>query len=392
MNALDQNAQARSGKMSKSTVLIVDTGQPDREVIEEMIARTSGFRSEVAPADAATHFPNRYKPDVVMLDLEALTPEAINLLTSIRAIHGDAPIIVVSKSLEADQVRTLLKMKVQDWLTKPLNFKDLQNALHGAVRNFKLNTNKVHAVISAVGGAGATTVAISVADLMAKKIARGSSVGLFDLDFSMGSCGYYLNLQNPSNLDGVINAPSRIDGEFVKLIQQRMNDKFFVYSFKNRGIITHLNCYELVLRLLDVVTLEHTHTVLDIPYYETDWRQDVLSAVNTVTVVSEINLPAVKHTLDLLRSIKELPIDQRFVRVLLNKRRRSLFGGQNISTRKLKELFGTTPFEFLPVDSSVLGEAMDRGLPPGEINSGSRFLKILSRYVSKNLLATQEKK
>jgi len=375
--------------MAKYSVLVVDTGQPELGLLEALFLKTPGYRFEVVSADEALRAPGAHKPDIVMLDVETFAVEATSLLSAIRADHPDAPIIILSNPLEESQIRALIKLRVHDWLTKPLNPLDFQNALQGAIRNTKQNNNRVHAVISAVGGAGATTVAISIADIIARKAAKGAgSVGLFDLDFSMGSCGYYLNMRNTVNLEGVITNPSRIDHEFVSHFQQQQDNGFYVCSFKHRGMVTHLNCYELVLRLLDVVTAQHVHTVLDIPYYETEWREDVLAAVNTVTLVTELNLPAIKQTLDLLKTIKALPgASTRPITVLLNKHEHRLFGGGTIKTAKLKELFGATPFEYLPRDSDVLADAMDRGLAPSEINSSTRFLRALSKYVTGKLLA-----
>ncbi|HEX9859483.1 MAG TPA: hypothetical protein VGA75_14075, partial [Paracoccaceae bacterium] len=75
------------------------------------------------------------------------------------------------------------------------------------------------------------------------------------------------------------------------------------------------------------------------------------------------------------------------VQVFLNKNERRLFGGGRIKRSKLKELFGETPVDFLPRDASVLEEAMDRGVPASEVNSSSRFLRALTKYATKTLLA-----
>jgi pilus assembly protein CpaE len=340
----------------------------------------------VAKVQEVVRNPGAHQPEIVVLDIASVGPSELESLAAIRVAYGDIPVIVVSEALDDAQVRKLLKQKVHDWLKKPLVHGDFLATLQSAIRSAKQSHNLVHAVISASGGAGATTVAIALADMLAKRTAKsGGNVGLFDLDFSTGSCGMALNLLSPVNLDSVLSAPSRIDGEFANLIQQRHPHGFHVYSFKRREVVTHLNCYELVLRMLDVVTMEHSHTILDIPYYETDWRQDVLSAVNTVTVVSELNLPAIKHTLDILRSIEDLPGGTKPVQVLLNKTDRGLFGGTRIPSSKLKDLFGTTPFDFLPRDDQSMEEAMDRGVILSEVNPGSKFLKALGKHGAKVL-------
>lgn len=388
MNVLETEMKSPLGQIRKHAVLIVNTVHPGHSTIEEQLSLITNFEPEVVSADNIKSNPKRYAPDVVVLDIAGVSDTELDILMTIRSIYGDVPIVVVSEALEDADVRQLLKLKVHDWFRKPLVFSEFKNAIQSGIRNSKQSSNHVHAVISAVGGAGATTIAVSLADILARKLKRGAgTVGLFDLDFSTGACGYLLNMSSSFNLNSVITNPSRIDSEFVNLIHQKHENGFFVYSFKRRDMVTHINLYELVLRLLDVVTMQHAHTVLDIPYYETEWRQEVLSAVNTVTIVSEFNLPAIKHTLDILKSIADLPGGAKSVHVILNKRERRLFGGGRIKTSKLKELFGDTPFIVLPRDTSVLEEAMDRGVPASDVNSSSRFLVALTKYATKILLA-----
>lgn len=386
MNARETLAPLLREPLRKQHVLLVDCGLPSIEQVRQLLAAMPEVRHETARMQEVVRNPAAHQPDIVVLDIASVGPAELESLAAIRVAYGDVPVIVVSEALDDAQVRRLLKQKVHDWLKKPLTASDFMATLQTAIRSAKQSHNMVHAVISAAGGAGASTVAIALADMLAKRTAKaGGNVGLFDLDFSTGSCGMALNLLSPVNLDGVLSNPSRIDAEFVNLIQQRHPHGFHVYSFKRREVVTHLNCYELVLRLLDVVTMEHSHTILDIPYYETDWRQDVLSAVNTVTVVSELNLPSIKHTLDILRSIEELPGGTKPVQVLLNKVDRGLFGSTRIPSSKLKDLFGATPFDFLPRDDAGLEEAMDRGVILSEVNSGSKFLKALARHGAKVL-------
>lgn len=386
MNARETVKTLMREPLRKHHVLLVESGLPSVEQVRALLAAMPEIKHESAKVQEVVHDPSAHQPEIVVLDIASVGPSELESLAAIRVAYGDIPVIVVSEALDDTQVRKLLKQKVHDWLKKPLVAADFLSTLQSAIRSAKQSHNLVHAVISAAGGAGGTTVAIALADMLAKRTAKaGGNVGLFDLDFATGSCGMALNLLSPVNLDGVLTSPARIDAEFVNLIQQRHAHGFHVYSFKRREVVTHLNCYELVLRLLDVVTMEHSHTILDIPYYETDWRQDVLSAVNTVTVVSELNLPSIKHTLDILRSIEDLPGGSKPVQVLLNKVDRGLFGGTRIKSSKLKELFGATPFDFLPRDDQSLEEAMDRGVILSEVNSGSKFLKALERHGAKVL-------
>ncbi|MCT4371924.1 MinD/ParA family protein [Yangia mangrovi] len=364
------------------TRMLVLTGEgADSGEIETLV----GFspRISVSPLEAA-RLPEQLAgsaADLVVANLGGLGDAQIHLLGDIRSLAPQLPLIVVSPQLSSEETRRLFKLDIQDWLPRPLQAGDLIDSIQKVLRSRQVGGNRVHAVVSAVGGAGATTLALSMADLAAGQIMRRQgSVALFDLDFSLGNCGYAINAVNEFNLGSVAATPRRVDAEFMKVIQKKPPAGFFLYSFKRPELNTELNGYELVLRMLDAVSAEHDLTFLDIPYYETEWREDVFSAVNSFSLVCELNLPAIKHTLDQIARIRALRGRDVPVHVLINKHESSLFGTR-IGKRRLRELFEETPFHFLPSAAAQLGQALDRGVLPSEVSKRSRFLKALAKYM-----------
>lgn len=327
--------------------------------------------------------------DLIIANFARLADAEMRALDEIRSLSPNVPLIVVSPQLTSEETRRLFQLDILDWLPKPLAAEDLIDAIKRAMQARKPTGSSVHAVVSASGGVGATTLAISMADLATTRFAgKAASVALFDLDFSLGNCGCTINLMNDFNLGTVAATPRRVDAEFIRVIQKRHHNGFYLYSFKRPEINTGLNGAELVLRMLDAVSLEHDHCFLDIPYYETDWRADVFAAVNDFTLVSELQLPAIKHTLDLVERIKALRGRDVPIAVVFNKHESSLFG-QTIGKKRLKELLGETPFYFLPFAKGQIGQAMDRGVLPSDVSKRSAFLKALMRYMKTAQIAVE---
>ena len=384
---MNSNTPPILSKQRGATILVVDSGHGGTHETAEAIANMVGIKVETVSYEMLASATSGKAINAIVFDFGSIDTAELEAISEAKGFYEDVPLIVVSEALSGQRVRQLLKLKISDWLPKPLQEDDLYGALQAALRNAKHTRNQVHAVVPSVGGAGATSVAISLADLLRRELKDpAESVALIDLDFSTGSCGYYLNLQKNFPLNSVLADPSRIDEEFVKLIEQKHDAGFSVYSFNHRGAVTNINAYELVLRLLDAVTIQHSHTVLDIPYFETDWREDVLAGVNTITIVSDITLPAISQSLNILRGLREHGQDLSNTRILLNKHEGSLFSGSRIKKSKLEELFEGTPFFFLPEEKSVLPEAIDRGVLPRDVNSGSKFLKALSKYLDEILV------
>ncbi len=364
------------------TRMLVLTGEgADRSEVEALVEFSP--RLTVSPLDVA-RLPEQlagHAADLIIANLKGLSGPEMQLLSDIRSLAPQVPLIVVSPQLSSEETRRLFKLDIHDWLPKPLQAGDLIDSIQKAMRLRQVGSNSVHAVVSTVGGAGATTLALSMADRAATHFVRKrGSVALFDLDFSLGNCGYTINMVNEFNLGSVAATPRRVDPEFMKVIQKKHPNGFFLYSFKRPELNTELNGYELVLRMLDAVSGEHDHTFLDIPYYETEWKEDVFSAVNSFTLVCELNLPAIKHTLDQIERIRALRGKDVPVHVLINKHETHLFG-QRIGKRRLRELFEETPFHFVPLAKGQISQAVDRGVLPSEVSKRSRFLTALTKYM-----------
>ena len=167
MNMIENDILPVRTKMRKSTVLILDTGQPEFSVISDHVEKMSHFQREVATFDEMMRAPGGFSPDIVVMDIASVSAAELEMLSSVRGHYGDVPIVIVSEALDDAQVRKLLKLKIHDWLRKPVNFGEFLNSLQSGIRTSKQSSTRVHAVISAVGGAGATTVAVSLSEILA---------------------------------------------------------------------------------------------------------------------------------------------------------------------------------------------------------------------------------
>ncbi|MEY9627235.1 pilus assembly protein [Sinorhizobium fredii] len=313
--------------------------------------------------------------DMIVLDVdngEALQqPE----LFSFRTNNRNIPLVVVSEELANDRVRLLFRLNGNDWLKKPLERRALIDMISTHAPTAGASDSRVHAVVSAVGGAGASVIASSLAHVLAQPTKNSSPrVNLFDLDFSSGSLGQYLNLANDYDLVPVIANPSRVDVEFVDLVRKRHSGGFSLLSFKQPSVLLSPKGAELVLRMLDVVAFESDQTILDVPYYQTPWKDDVLGSVNSVTIVTEMTIPALHQAKDLFLNLARLRGSSDSIFVVINKYRSKLFG-LGVRRQQVDKVFKDTTAHLIDDDWDTLSEALDRGVLPFEVNHRSRFCR-----------------
>ena len=366
----------------KAKILIVSTDQATAEFMESSLLALSTYESERVTFEALSNPRNPLKPenyDLLLMDVGDGAVLEGGAISEIRKKFASTPLILVSEVLSDQRMRMLFRLNANDWLSKPLERKAFLESISSHLHLAFVGGNHVHAVVSAVGGAGGTSVAITLADsLMRAKRKQEPTVALFDLDFSTGACGNYLNVVNDYDLKPVIAQPQRVDLEFVDIIKKKHERGFSLLSFKQPDVLLSRTGGELVLRMLDVVSFQNNHTVLDIPYYATGWRDDLLKAVNSIYLVTELTIPALGQAKDLYTRIQTLRPDNPPVHIIVNKHRRRLFSF-GIGKKDTKRVFKQTATHLIDDDWSTMSEAVNRGVLPVEVSPRSSFVRRIEK-------------
>src|ERR1043165_4075844 len=134
---------------------------------------------------------------VVVIDLDTARPEEMAALEHMMLRIGiSPPVVVITQSFDAEVARSLLQMRVADFLVKPVQPIELVRTCARVARSAVAETKEaqIYTFIPAVGGAGATTLAIQTALLLLHSGQRiRPTVCLVDLDFQHGACADYLD-------------------------------------------------------------------------------------------------------------------------------------------------------------------------------------------------------
>lgn len=324
-----------------------------------------------ALADAGRFDPTQF--NLIVLDVD--NGEMLNRpdLFAFRTKHRNIPLVIVSEDLPDEMLRPLFRLNGDDWLKKPLERRSLIDMISTHAPGAGASDSRVHAVVSAVGGAGASVISSSLAHVLAQ-VTKNSAprVDLFDLDFSSGSLGYYLNLVNDYDLKPVMANPSRVDLEFIDLVRKRHSSGLSLLSFKQPSVLLAPKGAELVLRMLDVAAFESDHTVIDIPYYNTPWKDAVLESVNSICIVTEMTIPALHQAKDLFLNLVRLRGNADSIQIVINKYRTKFFS-LGVRREQVDKIFKDTHAHIIPYDWDTMSEAVNRGVLPIEVNSRSRF-------------------
>ena len=238
--------------------------------------------------------------DLVLIDADAWDAAALaQAVKSLSALKAAPPVLVVGENLPAGLVRNVLRMPASDILEAPFTPDQLGAAVAGLLAEAQPApapdasvTSRCWGVTGAVGGSGATTIAIEIAHALAVQSGKERAVCLVDLNLADGAAAAYLGAQPTTRLADFGQAADRIDAAMLHA--------FVTPVSKGLDLITGVrdpNAFdsvgrEAVLRMLEVACECYDWVILDLPRHRRAWTLEALAGCDEVLVISELTVPA----------------------------------------------------------------------------------------------------
>jgi len=330
--------------------------------------------------------------DIVIVDVGEGEMLADQRLAEFRRALAETPFIAISGDLSADQMRKLVQLASTDWLARPVEGRNLLEAVTEHLKGTRVAKSSVYTFMSCVGGAGGSMLALSAAAHIAAKRKSRRNIGtcLVDLDFSSAACSFYLDVSNEFNLDGFVSDPSRIDLEMLDIIKHDLDAGFSLFSFRKPELLTRNRSEEFVLRLLDVAAYRYRNVVIDLPRYDTPYSATTLKGSDQIFLVTTLSIPAIKYARDVYMRLCETRGNGDNIHLIVNKSRTRLFSS-GISRKEVEKVFKGNTINFLPEDNDLMAEALNRGILPQDVNKRSRLIKRFSKLLDDILVAETDR-
>jgi pilus assembly protein CpaE len=324
---------------------------------------------------------------VLVIDFDASHAEEMAALARLAEGPGRRPpIIAVIQNFDQGIARTLLQMRIADFLVKPVAPVDLVRACARVAQSKAGGTEAADAQIftflPAVGGAGVTTLSIQAAMLLLQGGGQRSkpSVCLVDLDFQHGTVADYLDLEPRLNLAEIEPRPDRLDRQLLEVMLNYHASGLAVVAAPNRPAEMRTFDPEMVTRLLDLVSGNFDYVVFDMPRTWFAWTDSVLLGSNSLYIVSEATVPGLRHAKQLVAAIKERLEEGPRPRVIVNRFQQRMFSG-GLRMGDLDATLGEAFVAAIPNDYPLVREAIDRGVPLDEVKQGNKISAALKKLV-----------
>jgi pilus assembly protein CpaE len=288
--------------------------------------------------------------DLVLIDADAWSPPA--LAAAVQALSlcaAPPPVLLVGSHLPTAVVRSLLRLDRSDVLDAPYAPEVLgaviatlleapAPAAQPAAPPHAVEVARCWAVIGAVGGSGATTIAIEIATQLCARQAKEKSVCLIDLNLADGSAAAYLGAHPTLRLADLGMAAEKLDAAMLQAFVTPVTDQLDLLAAPRDPDAFDIAPREAILRMLEIACESYDWVILDMPRHRRPWSLEALGGCDEMLVVSELTVPALLAARSLSDEIeRDLGSGQK-PKIVLNRLASRMFGPAPSMTEAEKAL------------------------------------------------------
>jgi len=280
----------------------------------------------VGPSDA----------DLIVIDADAWAAPALAAgVQALTACPSPPPILLVGAHLPTGLVRNLLRLERADVLDAPYSLEHITAAITGlmaqqaplaAPPSQSGDVSRCWAVTGAVGGSGATTLAIEIANQLCVRQVKDKSVCLIDLNLADGAAAAYLGSSPAMRLNELASAAERLDASMLHAFITPVTKQLDLLAAARDPAAFDLVPRDAVLRLLEIACESYAWVILDIPRHRRSWTREALAGCDEVLVVSELTVPALLAARSLSDEIERDMGTGNKPKILLNRLAARMFG------------------------------------------------------------------
>ncbi|MEO9968648.1 MAG: hypothetical protein ABJG15_02265 [Hyphomonadaceae bacterium] len=371
MTALEKNIPTMASKLC-----------PAVYAVPEQLARFKAIFSDVTDVSDLTSEEaiGQTGANVLIIDLEA--GGAITLLDGVARLAPMTKVLVIGDALPSQAVKSMLGLKASDLVGSKAESELVVRAtgrLMDMAPEGPTRRNQCWVVSGAVGGAGATTIAIEMACATAMRDPE-NKVCLVDMNLADGMISAYLDTPTKLDLFGVAEARDRLDATMLDAYSSLHETGVTVICAPRNPDVHDIVNPDMVLRLLDTVCAGFTHVIVDMPRERRSWSKPLLAGVDEVLVVSEFTVPSLHAAADMAREVDELRVDATPARLVLN---RMSDGKLEFSVSRASKAISRDIEAVVRSDWKSARAAVNLGLPIARVKPKSALVKDIATVLKK---------
>lgn len=276
--------------------------------------------------------------DLIVIDADAWSPPALGAaIQALVVAAAPPPVLLVGAHLPAAVARSLMRLERSDILDAPYSHEAVAAAIAAllaqpapaaqpAAAPQPHEVARCWAVVGAVGGSGANTIAVEIATQLAAREGKDKSVCLIDLHLADGSASAYLGSSPALRLAELAGAADKLDPAMLQAFVTPVTKQLDLLAAPRDPAAFDTVGREAILRMLEAACDSYDWVILDLPRHRRAWTLEALCGCDEMLVVSELTVPALLAARSLSDEIERDLGTGRKPRILLNRVASRMFG------------------------------------------------------------------
>jgi len=308
------------------------------------------------------------RPEIILVDMHDQRA-AIKALFTLHAVLPEAWLYACGAPNDPQLIIETMQAGAREFIPKPVSARTIAMAFgryideRDRMRAGSKIRGKIYSVTSAKGGAGATSVAINIATVLAGT--KDSRVALLDLNSPVGDAASYLNLKPQFCFTDALASAARLDTVLLETFMTKSGNLSILPGPK-QAKSSALSAPSIA-KLLRVVAGSYTHVLLDLPSsMDQEILQVATDASEAILLVMTPELPAVWRTHRLVTMLASSGCGDR-LRLVLNRDN----SRDEITEKEITRALNYPIFFRLPNNYSAAIQAINKGKPIVDVNHSS---------------------
>ncbi len=281
-------------------IILFTTNESEAPELRRAITALPQMRiaAELDEPSLLSHAVAQFPCDLLLADLDPVAPVVIECIRQLREAHPNLPIFALSKQTEGDVVLRAMKAGIREFLVKPLNIEELEQAASRVVtrRAEETQPGKLISVMGSAGGVGCTTIATNLAVELADLTEGEQRVAIVDLDFRFGHVATLLDVHGQHTVADLCSTQEELDPQMILKALVKHETGVHVlrrpHSFAQAELITAAHCANVLTSLQKMFE----YVVVDGPTRHDPGGRSVLDAADFNLMVLQLLVTSVRNT------------------------------------------------------------------------------------------------
>ncbi len=367
---MNMSSNSAASERSAADSLVAFVAAPEYAALGDLLQRLQRVPQALqvgGVSEALAWAASNVLPGMLLVDLAA-EAHPLQAMAELAAAYGPATrIIAVGDAQDVDFYRQLLQAGAVDYLLKPLRLSLLANTLERAANGIPLGMGerlpggRTVAIVGASGGAGCSSIAAALGQLIAGQ--RQMPCVLVDFDRSKGDLPLLLGTDADAGLAALLAAPE-IDPRMLQRSLRSLSPALSGGVPQRLHLLAqrpapHLRVDpERVLELGGALTQLFSLVIWDMPSCHTEGVAEVLDHADVRLLLCELNVQSARHVHRLVQRFGDERSGQRLL-LVLNPTRPA--GAAPLTQAQFEEFIGRRIDCQLPYAGSSLADSLLKG-------------------------------